>query len=293
VRNLAGKRALVTGAASGIGRAIALEFARAGTNLVLIDIDESGLTNVVAEARQGAVDATAIKCDVAQVEQLRSVVDQLIARWRGVDILVNNAGVTYYGPTADMRPEMWDAILDVNLRAPVRLTSMLLPTLLARPEAHVLNVCSALGLIAMPRVAAYCTSKFGLVGYSEALRAECGRLGLGVTALCPGFVSTNLFANALRPPSKSYAKSPPSWLCTTPERVARAAVKSVRRNRGLVIVEPVARAMLAAKRFAPGLLDLLQSLGRRKRMAAKELTWKPVVDQPPQPPAVEPTRRAA
>jgi NAD(P)-dependent dehydrogenase (short-subunit alcohol dehydrogenase family) len=143
MRNLVGKRALVTGAASGIGRAIALEFARAGTHLVLVDIDESGLANVVAEARKSGVEVTARKCDVSQVEQLQSLVELAIARWHGVDILVNNAGVTYYGSTAEMRPELWDAILDVNLRAPVRLTSMLLPTLLARPEAHVLNVCSA------------------------------------------------------------------------------------------------------------------------------------------------------
>jgi len=206
---------------------------------------------------------------------------------------VNNAGVTYYGPTAEMRTEHWETLLAVNLLAPVRLTSLLLPTLLARPEAHVLNVCSALGLIGMPRVAAYCTSKFGLVGYTESLRAECSRLGLGVTALCPGFVSTNLFQNALRSSAERKAKAPPKWVCTTPERVARAAVKAVRRNKRLVIVEPVARMMYATKRFAPALLDLLQSFGRRKRIAAKQATWVPIEKPATQPPAAFPHRRAA
>jgi short-subunit dehydrogenase len=113
---------------------------------------------------------------------------------------------------------------------------------------------------------------------------------LGVTALCPGFVATNLFQNALRPTAEAEAKTPPRWLCTTPEKVASAAVKAVRRNRGLVIVEPVARAMYVAKRFAPSLLDFLHSIGRRKRIAAKELTWNPDVDQPTE---ATPPRRAA
>lgn len=291
MRKLAGKRALVTGAASGIGRAIALELAQAGAHLLLLDIDEAGLANVVAETREWAVEVTARRCDLTQRDQLEAVVELALKRWRGVDILVNNAGVTYYGSTAQMSAEHWDRLLEINLRAPIRLTSLLLPSLLARPEAHVLNVCSALGLIGMPKVAAYCTSKFGLVGYSESLRAECGRLGLGVTALCPGFVATNLFRNAVSVTAGREVKSPPGWACTTPERVARAAVKAIRRDRRFVVVEPVARVMVAVKRFAPGLLDFLQRFGRRKRVAQKRREWQATL--PPNQADTAATRRAA
>lgn len=273
MRKLAGKRALVTGAASGIGRAIALKLAEKGTHLLLLDIDDPGLANVVAETRKSAVEVTARHCDITQTNQLEAVVNLALDRWRGVDILVNNAGITYYGPTPHMSAKEWEQLLEVNLRAPVQLTSMLLPSLLARPEAHVLNVCSALGLIGMPKVAAYCTSKFGLVGYSESLRAECGRLGLGVTALCPGFVTTNLFRNAVSATGGREVKSPPRWACTTPERVARAAVKAIQRDRRLVVVEPVARVMYAVKRFTPGVLDFLQRWGRGKRVAQKRREW--------------------
>lgn len=293
MRKLAGKRALVTGAASGIGRAVALELAQAGTHLMLVDTDEPGLANVVAEARKSAVDVIARRCDVAQTDQLQAVVELVTNRWGGVDILVNNAGVTYYGHTAEMHAAHGDYLIDVNLRAPMRLTSMLLPSLLARPEAHVLNVCSVLGLVGMPRVAAYCTTKFGLVGYSDALRAEYGRHGLGVTALCPGFVDTNLFRNAKLPSAQAQPKAPPKWLCTTPERVARAAVKAIRRDQRLVVVEPVARLMHIVKRFAPGLLDLLQRVGRRKHVARKQLTWIPSIEPPAQVPSIAPPRRAA
>ena len=136
-------------------------------------------------------------------------------------------------------------------------------------EAHVLNVCSVLGLIGMPKVTAYCTSKFGMVGFSESLRNELGRQGLGVTALCPGFVRTNLFTNAPLDKSADEHKIPPRIICTTPERVANAAIKAIYRNRRLVVMEPFARFMYAMKRYTPWLMDSLFHLGRRKHVARK------------------------
>jgi short-subunit dehydrogenase len=121
----------------------------------------------------------------------------------------------------------------------------------------------------MPKVTAYCTSKFGMVGFSEALRNEFGRQGLGVTALCPGFVRTNLFANAPLEAKAEEHKLPPTAITTTPERVAHAAIKAIYRNRRLVVMEPFARLMYATKRFAPWLLDIVFHLGRRKRIARK------------------------
>jgi short-subunit dehydrogenase len=151
----------------------------------------------------------------------------------------------------------------------LQFTRELLPSLLARREAHVLNVCSVLGLVGMPKVSAYCTSKFAMVGFSESLRNELGRQGLGVTALCPGFVSTNLFTNAPLPESADEHKLPPRLICTTPERVAHAAIKAIYRNRRLVVMEPFARLMYALKRFAPWPMDIIFHLGKRKRIARK------------------------
>jgi short-subunit dehydrogenase len=121
----------------------------------------------------------------------------------------------------------------------------------------------------MPKVTAYCTSKFGMVGFSESLRNEFGRQGLGVTALCPGFVRTNLFTNAPLEAKAETHKLPPRVICTTPERVANAAIKAIYRNRRLVVMEPFARLMYAVKRYAPWLMDRMFHLGRRKRVARK------------------------
>jgi short-subunit dehydrogenase len=193
-------------------------------------------------------------------------VHHLLDRWGGVDILVNNAGITYYGQTRKMAAEHWDQLLAVNLNAPIQFTRELLPALLSREEAHILNVASICGLVGLGRVAAYTTSKFAIVGLSESLRAEFGRQGLGVTALCPGFVDTNLFAAAPRGSDRPENRLPPRWLLATPEAIARRAVKAVYRNDGLVVVQPYARLLYLAKRLSPGLLDLSSRIRRRKRV---------------------------
>ncbi len=269
MREIHGKWALVTGAASGIGRAIALRLAREGARLLLIDIDERRLAEVVEEVRDLGVEAFGRRCDVSEPREVSAAVAEAMSRCGGVDILVNNAGITYYGKTERMSAEHWDRLMRVNLLSHVQFTRELLPAMLERREAHVLNVCSVLGLVGMPKVTAYCTSKFAMVGFSESLRNEFGREGLGVTALCPGFVTTSLFTNAPLEDSIEEHKVPPRIICTTPERVANAAVKAIYRNRRLVTVEPFAKFMYAMKRFAPWLIDLVFHMRRRKRLANK------------------------
>jgi short-subunit dehydrogenase len=269
MRVIRDKKVLVTGAASGIGRAISLRLAREGAHLFLVDINVTGLADVSAEARSMGVEVVTRTCDVSDLREVTATVDDVRRRWNGIDVLVNNAGITYYGKTERMSAEHWEKLMRVNLLSHVQFTRELLPMLLARREAHVLNVCSILGLIGMPKVTAYCTSKFAMVGFSESLRNEFGKQGLGVTALCPGFVSTNLFASADVADPEDQPKTPPRSICTTPERVANAAVKAIYRNRRLVVMEPFARLLYAGKRFAPWLMDFLFHLGRRKRVARK------------------------
>jgi short-subunit dehydrogenase len=269
MRVIRGKKALVSGAASGIGRAIALRLAKEGAHLFLVDIDQPGMAETAAEARRAGVEVITRRCDMSQPQDVSSTVAEVLSRWNGVDILVNNAGITYYGKTERMAAEHWDKLLRINLLSHVQFTRELLHSLLAREEAHILNVCSVLGLVGMPKVAAYCTSKFGMVGFSESLRNEFSRQGLGVTALCPGFVRTNLFTSAPLEQDVEEHKSPPRLVTTTPERVANAAVKAIYRNRRLVVMEPMARAMYFVKRFAPWLMDAVFHLGRRKRIARK------------------------
>lgn len=271
MRDLKGKRALITGAASGIGRAIALELAASGTNLLLADRDDLGMARTAEMVREHGVEVDTCHYDAiapAEVVELARFAERLPG---GIDILVNNAGVTYRGPTDRMEAEHWERMLDINLYAPVRLTHELLPTLLSRCEVHILNVCSVLGLVGLPKVCAYNTAKFGLVGFTESLRSEYGPQGVGVTALCPGLVRTNLF-NASLSNGHEKQKDPPRWATTSAEQVARAAVKAIRRNRGMVVIEPVARMTYAVKRFIPSLLDFALQLGK-SRLTEKRLAY--------------------
>ena len=280
MRKIRGKTALVTGAASGIGRAISLRLADEGARLYLLDINAVELANVVAEAKRRGVEACGRHCDVSERSQITAAVHHLLDHLGGVDILVNNAGITYYGQTRRMAVEHCNQLLAINLHAPIQFTLELLPTLLSRDEAHILNVSSICGLIGLERVAAYSTSKFGLVGFSESLRAEFWRQGVGVTALCPGFVDTNLFLAAARGKDVKKNKVPPRWMLATPELIANRAIRAIYRNQGLVVVQPYARMLHLLKRWAPGLLELPYRLQRRKRPRVK-------------PAADEPRRRAA
>ena len=267
MRQLRGKKTLVTGAASGIGRAIALRLAREGCDLFLLDIDVPGVTTTAADARKLGVDAIGIRCDLTRTSQITAANATMLDRWGGLDILVNNAGVAYYGPTENMTAQQWDWLLAINLLAPIQFVRELLPVLRSRPESHIVNVASILGLVANGRLAAYNVSKFGLVGLSASLRAEYGRQGVGVSTICPGFVATNLFRTAPCGHPGRPTPLPPRLITTTADRVADRVVGAIRRNRRLVLVTPLAYLLYYANRFVPGLLDRLQGVRRRRRAA--------------------------
>lgn len=267
MRPLAGKTALVTGAARGIGRAIALRLAGRGMRLALADRDVIGLATTVREVEKQGGEAVACPCDLSVPSQVDELADRVLDLWSGVDLLVNNAGVAHYGPTHEMAEPDLQRLMAVNLLAPIQLTKALLPSLRARPEAHVLNVCSVLGLTPMPRVSAYCATKHGLVGFSESLRIEYGRQGLGVTTLCPGFVKTPLLDEAVD--QQSNQPHPPALVCVSIDRVAQAAVRGIERNQRRVVVDPIGRVIRGVMGVAPGLFDWMHSLGRSKRIAQK------------------------
>ncbi|MBM79997.1 MAG: short-chain dehydrogenase [Planctomycetaceae bacterium] len=268
MRDLKGKKALITGAASGIGRAIALRLASEGVQLMLVDVDDVALAETVNEAKSHDVQVIGRHCDVSSPSQISLCVKTVREDWGSLDILINNAGICYHGPTVKMSAEQWDRQLAINLHSPIQFTRELLPGLLELPEAHVVNIASIYGLVASARSCAYHTTKFGLVGFSEALRLEYSRQGLGVSCICPGFVSTGFF-EASESHQERVRRSPPDWICTTPEAVANKVVKAIRRDRGLVVITPLAHLMHWTKRAAPWFIDWVHRIGRRGKMKRK------------------------
>ncbi len=261
------KRVLITGAARGLGQALALRLAAEGARLILVDCDSAGLCVTAGLVSESAAEVATFECDLTNSQQISQTVARIRERFQGIDVLINNAGVAWYGTVANMGADDWERVLAVNLLAPIQLIREFLPDLQAQPEAHVLNVSSVYGLIATNRATAYHCTKFALVGLSEALRAECDRNGLGVTAFCPGFMQTDLFGPA---EDGKLDRRPPAWLCSSTDRVADKAVKAILRDRRMVVVSPLARVLYATRRVFPGLFDSLYRIGRRRKLRERQ-----------------------
>ena len=255
---------MVTGAASGIGRAIALALAREGVDLFLVDINEPNLQAVACEARSFGRNVTAGVCDLSQPGQITTTVNACLATFGGLDILVNGAGIVKHGPAEDTTSEMWDAVMAVNLFAAIQLVRELTPTLAKQEESHILNVCSLLGLVPTRKLMCYQTSKFALVGFSTALRTEFSAQNIGVTALCPGLVDTPMLEEGPGWLKKSVSLGPFS-LVSSPESVARTAIASIRGNRGIAVGSIGAQLVWRLYRFSPALVLWLFRRKARRR----------------------------
>ena len=268
-----GRTTFLTGAASGIGRCLAVELAQAGCNLCLVDVNAEGLRTLAEELVPSGVRVLLFPCDLMDRKAVSATIASALQQTGGIDLLINNAGVAYYGPTDQMTQGQWDWLMTINLLAPIQITHELLPTLLQRPDAHIVNMCSISGLVAGGRFSAYHTSKFGLIGFTESLRAEYGRRGLGVTAICPGPVLTHLYDSAASGRVDQKVPSPPRWMCATPERVASVTLKAIRKDKRQVLITPTAHALFQLKRFAPWLIDFANRFsrkGRKKRKLAQQ-----------------------
>lgn len=188
-----GKVAVITGGASGIGRGMALEFARRGARIAIADVHDERLAATAAELRDLGAEVLAERCDVTSDADVEALRDAVLARFGTVDVLCNNAGVSVLGPPETVDMADWEWILQVNVLGIVRGVRAFVPTLLAQGSGYVLNTASIAGFWAYTWDAGpYITSKFAAYGFSEVLARRLRPHGIGVSVLCPGLVSTNL-----------------------------------------------------------------------------------------------------
>jgi 3-oxoacyl-[acyl-carrier protein] reductase len=265
MRIIRGRKAVITGAASGIGKALALALAAAGADLFLIDRDADGMKNVAREAASHGVEVVIAVCDLTIPEDITATISRVLATWDCVHILVNCAGVLCYGAFHRTADERWRQTIAVNLLAPMQIVHQMLNTLLGADEGHILNVCSIVGLVPAKKVPVYQASKFGLVGFTLGLRNDYHRENFGVTALCPGLVRTPMLEDVAD--SETHKRPPvlPAFLCSTPEAVAAAALTAIRRNYGLVVIGPFAKITWWLTRLSPSFVNWLNRDGWRRR----------------------------
>ncbi len=228
MKTLAGKRALITGGASGIGKAIAQRFAAENVELLLVDRNESLLGETSAElvARGGRVHTYAL--DVTDTKSISAVRDQVHRDVGRIDLLVNNAGLVYGGPFLQVPLDKHLTTFHVNTLGVVSVTHSLLPDLIAGGDGHVVNIASASGFIGLPFGTTYASSKWAVLGFSESLALELALEGhhhVHVTTVCPSYVATGLF-EGVRPPFATQMLSA--------EHVADLTIRAVLKNRPYV-----------------------------------------------------------
>ncbi|MBE9012254.1 SDR family oxidoreductase [Pseudanabaenaceae cyanobacterium LEGE 13415] len=187
------RRALITGASSGIGQATAIAFAKVGIDVVLVSRTQSKLDAVAAEARSLGVDAKTCTIDLAQVETIRPKLESLISEVGTIDILVNNAGMAYTGKLADMPLSDWQRVLDLNVTSVFQCIQAVLPGMRSHKRGTIINIASIAAHQTFPDWGAYCVSKFGILALSKTLAAEERAHGIRVVTLSPGSVNTSIW----------------------------------------------------------------------------------------------------
>jgi short-subunit dehydrogenase len=254
---LTGRTAVITGAAGGIGRAIAVSLAGRGCNLVLTDIDEAGLAGTADLVRGNGVNVSQYRLDVADRAAVAEFPDIVRDEHAGVDVLVNNAGVAVGGTFEQVSEEDFEWLFEINFWGVVRMTRAFLPLLRASDDACVVNLSSVYGFVAPPEQAAYAASKFAVRGFSEALRHELEGSGIGVTVVHPGGVATSIAENARLPAGvteeeiarrlKRYRK----LLRLPPEIAGETIVRGIERRQRRILVGPDAKAISTIARLLP------------------------------------------
>ena len=268
-----GKVAVVTGAASGIGRAFAGALARRGARVVLADIDDTG-----AKAAAQSIDpddtgsASAAALDVTDAEAFAAVVAQASADHGPVDLLFNNAGIGIFGAARDFTPAHWNRIIDVNLRGVVNGVAAAYPAMCTRGSGHIVNTASLAGLLPAPLLAAYGMTKHAVVGLSTSLRGEAAEHGVRVSVVCPGVIDTPLLDKGNPPDLPDVGTVPDGRKLLTrtigraypPEALAEDVLDGVRANKAFIVSPRHARVPWRLFRLSPELFMRTVPVGMRR-----------------------------
>jgi NAD(P)-dependent dehydrogenase (short-subunit alcohol dehydrogenase family) len=220
MQDLAGKTAVVTGAASGMGLAFAETFADEGMNVVMADV-EAGPLQIEADRLAETADVLALTVDVSSLEAVHDMFDATVDRFGAAHVLCNNAGVGGGGPVAECSVDMWEWVLGVDLWGVIYGCKTFLPHMLAQNEGHIINTASVAGQLCFTNMAPYNVAKFGVVALSETIAEETTGTDVGVSCLCPGFVATKIADSARNLPEDIAVKIPER---SEEEEVIREAV---------------------------------------------------------------------
>jgi NAD(P)-dependent dehydrogenase (short-subunit alcohol dehydrogenase family) len=277
LRAFAGAVAIVTGGASGIGRALAEALARRGTAVVLADLQDDLASEVVARIRSAGGQATATHVDVRDFEAIEQVIQDTWKEHGRLDYLFNNAGIGVVGPALEYELEDWYRVIDVNLRGVVNGVQAAYPLMLRQGFGHIVNTASMAGLLPAPSTVSYAASKFAVVGLSTSLRCEAAAAGVRVSVLCPGVIRTpaldqgGKYGKMLLPvlpelQRKHWERLHPM----APERFAEEALRAIEKNRAIIVVPSWWKISWWLNRLSPSLVLFLSRTEYERSMRELE-----------------------
>ena len=256
----AGKVAIITGGASGIGAALARALGERGADVVLADRQAALAEDVAAQIRASGGRATAADLDVRQMASMARVVDETRARAGKIDLFFNNAGIGVGGEIDSYKARDWDDVFDVNLRGVAYGIQCVYPVMIAQGSGHIVNTASMAGLIAAPLSGSYCASKHAVVGLSKSLRVEAKRHGVRVSALCPGAIATPILSGGkfgrINTPGVTEEVALRMWAHTrpmAPDVFAVKVLRAVTKNEGIIVIPGWWKALWWLDRLSPAL----------------------------------------
>lgn len=237
--------AIVTGAASGIGQAIARELTERGVDVFIADIDEAGGRKVVEEVTKAGGTARFLRLDVTDAGQVENAVRSVYEEYGRLDYMFNNAGISLYGELYDMTQAHWRRIVDVNLWGVINGVQAAYPIMKKQGFGHIANTSSATAMGPAPTAAAYATTKHAVLGLTTSLHYEAEAFGVKVSALCPSFVDTPIFASSegINMDLGKVQAQMNKQKMMSPERFAQIAIRGLERNQPLVCPMPLRRTM--------------------------------------------------
>lgn len=229
MESLKGKKALITGAGKGIGKALAIAFAKEGISVALLSRTNTDLEKVAEEVRAFGVEALVVEADVSNLNSVNNAADKVLKSFGTIDILINNAGIGKFGNFMDLEPSAWEEVININLMGTYYVTRAFLPQMIERKVGDIINISSTAGLNGNAMTSAYSASKFGLIGMTDSLMKEVRKHNIRVNCLIPSTVATDMAMDL-----KLTDGNPEKVM--QPEDIAELLVSQLKLNRRVVVV---------------------------------------------------------
>ena len=250
------KVSIITGATSGIGRALGEDLAGRGAQVILTGRRVELAKEIAQTLQSEGHKAEAAALDVTQADAVHELVQKIYSHYGRLDYMFNNAGIGVADEARDLNLDHWRGILNVNLLGTVNGVTASYPIMVKQGFGHIINTASIQGLLPLPYSASYVTSKYGVVGLSEALRIEGADLGVKVSVVCPGYIKTEIFhkIKVLRMDRKKMIRSLPRRLGISAEKCSKKILRGVERNKAIIVITGHAKLLWIIHRIHPGLI---------------------------------------